>query len=119
MDKVFIDALEIECTIGIHDWERRIKQPIVFDIELGFENRQAAATDAIGDTVDYAEVIERVRALASTSSFKLLESLAEAVCGSVLRIHGVQSISLRATKRVPSLRVGGVGIEIYREIPSG
>ena len=34
MDKVFIEALEIECVIGIYDWERTIKQPVVLDIEM-------------------------------------------------------------------------------------
>ena len=32
MDRVFIEALEIECVIGIYDWERKIRQPIVLDI---------------------------------------------------------------------------------------
>ncbi|MFY8206584.1 MAG: dihydroneopterin aldolase, partial [Arenimonas sp.] len=39
MDKVFIEALGIECVIGIYDWERTIKQPIVLDIEMAFDNR--------------------------------------------------------------------------------
>ncbi|MEY3714472.1 MAG: 3-isopropylmalate/(R)-2-methylmalate dehydratase large subunit, partial [Actinomycetota bacterium] len=34
LDKVFIEALGIECVIGIYDWERTIKQPIVLDIEM-------------------------------------------------------------------------------------
>lgn len=115
MDKIFIDALVIECTIGIHDWEQRIKQPIVLDIEIGFDNRKPAATDAIEDTVDYAQVVELAREVAMGRSFQLVETLAEAVCERVLRMRGVRSVSLRATKRVPSLGVGGVGICIQRE----
>ena len=115
MDKVFIEALEIECTIGIHDWERRIRQPIVLDIEMGFDNRKPAASDAIEDTLDYAQVIELAREVATGNAFQLVETLAEAVCERVMRISGVRSVSLRATKRVPSLRVGGVGVAIHRE----
>ena len=115
MDKVFIEALEIECTIGIHDWEQRIKQPIVLDIELGFDNRKPAASDAIEDTVDYANVIALVRDVATGRAFQLVEALAEAVCERVLQVRGVRSVSLRATKRVPSLGAAGVGVVIHRE----
>ncbi len=119
MDKVFIEALEIECVIGVCDWERRIRQPIVFDIELGFDSRRPATSDAIEDTVDYTGIIERVRTVSSSREFQLVETLAEAVCENVLQVRGVRSVSLRATKRVPSLRVGAVGIAIYREKPLG
>lgn len=119
MDKVFIEALEIECVIGVFDWERRIRQPIVLDLEMGFDSRRPAASDAIEDTVDYAGIIDRVRAVSSGREFRLVETLAEVVCENVLQVSGVRSVSLRATKRVPSLRVGAVGIAIYREKPLG
>src|SRR5690606_26589448 len=38
MDKVFIEGLEIEALIGIYDWERRIRQTLVFDLAMGFGN---------------------------------------------------------------------------------
>jgi hypothetical protein len=53
MDKVFIEALEIEALIGIYDWERRIRQPLLFDVEMSFDNRIPAASDAIADTLNY------------------------------------------------------------------
>ena len=45
MDNVFIEGLEIETLIGIYDWERRIRQPLVFDLEMAFDNRMPAASD--------------------------------------------------------------------------
>jgi dihydroneopterin aldolase len=58
-DKVFIEGLEIEALIGIYDWERRIRQPLRFDVEMAFDNRKPAATDAIEDTLDYKAVSKR------------------------------------------------------------
>ena len=46
MDKVFIEGLEVDALIGIYDWERRIRQPLAFDIEMAFDNRVPAASDA-------------------------------------------------------------------------
>ncbi len=40
MDKVFIEGLTIDALIGIYDWERRIRQDLVFDLEMGFDNRR-------------------------------------------------------------------------------
>ena len=47
VDRVFIEGLEIEALIGIYDWERRIRQPLLFDVEMEFNNRIPAASDAI------------------------------------------------------------------------
>src|SRR5690606_40987502 len=60
MDKVFIEGLQIDALIGIYDWERRIRQPLVFDIEMAFDNRIPAASDAIDDTLNYKAVSKRV-----------------------------------------------------------
>ena len=62
MDKVFIEGLQIDALIGIYDWERRIRQTLRFDIEMGFDNRKPAATDRIEDTLDYKAVSRRLEA---------------------------------------------------------
>ena len=77
MDKVFIEGLEIEALIGIYDWERRIRQPLRFDLEMAFDNRMPAASDAIADTLDYKAVSKRLIAFVSQSDFGLVETLAE------------------------------------------
>ena len=78
MDKVFIEALEIECVIGIYDWERKILQPIALDIEMSFDNRPPAASDNIADTLDYKAISKRLIEFVSNSSYGLVEALAEA-----------------------------------------
>lgn len=115
MDKVFIEALEVECTIGIHDWERRIKQPIVLDIEMGFDNRTPAATDAIEDTLDYACVASLARKVASERDFLLLEALAETLCARIFAEHPALSVRIKVSKRVASLGASAVGVVIHRE----
>lgn len=119
MDKVFIEALEIECTIGIHDWERRIKQPIVLDIEMGCDNRKPAASDAIEDAVDYTRVIDIARQIASEGNYRLLEACAGAIADQVLRELPVHSVTVKARKRIPSLRVAAVGVAVHRERAHG
>ena len=113
MDHVFIEGLEIEALIGIYDWERRIRQPLVFDIEMAFDNRIPAASDAIGDTLNYKAVSKRVVQYVSESDFGLVETLAERVAAIILEEFGVQRVRLKLSKpgAVRGARAVGVMIE--------
>jgi len=113
VDHVFIEGLEIEALIGIYDWERRIRQPLVFDIEMAFDNRVPAATDAIADTLNYKAISNRIVEYVSQSSFELVETLAERVAQIVLTEFGVQRVRLKLSKpgAVRGARAVGVTIE--------
>ena len=116
MDTVFIEQLEIEALIGIYDWERRIRQPLWFDIEMDFDNRVPAASDDIAHTLDYKAVSKRVMAYVGASSFGLVETLAERVAELVLSEFPVSRVRLKLSKpgAVRGARAVGVVIERAR-----
>jgi dihydroneopterin aldolase len=113
MDTVFIEALEVEALIGIYDWERRIRQPLLFDIEMAFDNRVPAASDDIADTLDYKAVSKWVIEYVSQSDFGLVETLAERVAEIILDEFGVARVRLKLGKpgAVRGARAVGVIIE--------
>ena len=113
MDIVFIEALEIECVIGIYDWERTITQKVVLDIEMAFDNRVPAASDDIADTLDYKAVSKRLIAYVGASSFGLVESLAEHCAAIIREEFGVAWVRLKLSKpgAVTGSRAVGVFIE--------
>ncbi len=113
MDIVFIEALEIDCVIGIYDWERTITQKVVLDIEMAFDNRPPAASDDIADTLDYKAVSKRLIAYVGTSSFGLVESLAEHCAAIIREEFGVAWVRLKLSKpgAVTGSRAVGVVIE--------
>jgi dihydroneopterin aldolase len=114
MDKVFIEALEIECVIGIYDWERKIRQPVVLDLEMAFDNRVPAATDAIEDTLDYKAVSKRLIQFVSESEFGLVETLAERCAQIVLSEFGVTQLRLKLSKPGAVRGSKAVGVIIER-----
>ncbi len=116
MDKVFIEALQIEALIGIYDWERRIRQPLVFDLEMGFDNRVPAASDDIAHTLDYKAVSKRLVEYVSQSDFGLVETLAERCAGIVMDEFGIDWLRLKLSKpgAVRGARAVGVIIERTR-----
>ena len=118
MDKVFIEALEIDALIGIYDWERRIRQPLLFDIEMSFDNRVPAASDAIDDTLDYKAVSKRVVAYVSESGFGLVETLAERVAAIILDEFAVQHVRLKLSKPGAVRGARAVGVMIERSRPA-
>ena len=114
MDIVFIEALEVETVIGIYDWERKIHQKVVLDIEMGFDNTKAAASDKIDDTVNYKAVAKRLIGFIEGSSFGLVETLAER-CAAIIRDEfKVPWMRLRLAKPGAVTGARSVGVVIER-----
>jgi dihydroneopterin aldolase len=114
MDVIFLSGLTTECIIGIWDWERRVKQKIVIDLEMGADIRRAAATDAIEDTLDYKRVAKRLLAFVSESQFQLVETLTERIAEIVIREFGVPWVKVRLNKQGAIRGSRDVGILIER-----
>src|SRR3546814_2320156 len=93
------------------DLERRIRQPLLFDIEMQFDNRVPAASDDIADTLNYKAVSKRVIAYVSQSDFGLVETLAERVAAIVIEEFGVQRVRVKLSKpgAVRGARAVGIG----------
>ncbi|CCP14382.1 dihydroneopterin aldolase [Stenotrophomonas maltophilia RA8] len=117
MDKVFIEGLTIDALIGIYDWERRIRQDLVFDLEMGFDNRRPAASDDIAHTLNYKAVSKRLEQFVRESEFGLVETLAERCAQIVLSEFDVKWLRLKLSKpgAVRGARAVGVIIERTRD----
>ena len=114
MDRVFIEGLEIEALIGIYDWERRIRQTLVFDLEMAFDNRRPAASDDIADTLNYKDVSKRLIEYVGASDFGLVETLAERCAAIVLDEFGVSQVRLKLSKPGAVRGAKAVGVIIER-----
>jgi dihydroneopterin aldolase len=114
MDKIFLSALSVECIVGIWDWERRVKQTVILDLEMAADIRRAAASDRIEDTVDYKKVAKRLLAFVGESQFHLVETLAERIAQVVVVEFGVEWVKVRLNKQGAIRGARDVGIEIER-----
>jgi len=114
MDIIFLSGLTSECIIGIWDWERRVKQKIVLDLEMGADIRRAAATDHIDDTLDYKRVAKRLLQFIGDSQFQLVETLAERIAELVITEFAVPWVRVRLNKQGAIRGSRDVGILIER-----
>lgn len=114
MDIIFLRGLRIETIVGIFDWERVRRREVVLDLEMATDNRKAAASDEIGDALDYAAVAERIVAFVGQSNFFLVETLAESVCTIIRTEFGVPWVRLTLHKPGAVQSDSDVGIIIER-----
>ena len=114
MDKIFLTALSVECVVGIWEWERRVKQTVIIDLEMAADIRKAASTDHIDDTVDYKKVSKRVQTFVGESQFQLVETLTERIAQLIVTEFGVAWVKVRLNKRGALRGARDVGIEIER-----
>ncbi len=114
MDIVFIRNLRIETVIGIYDWERQIRQPVVLDLQMAADIAQAAASDAIDDTLDYKAVSKRLIEFVEASEFQLVETLAERCAAIVIEEFGVPWVRLTLNKIGALSAAKDVGVIIER-----
>jgi 7,8-dihydroneopterin aldolase/epimerase/oxygenase len=114
MDKIFLSALTVECIVGIWEWERRVKQTVIIDLEMATDIRRAAASDRIEDTIDYKKVAKRLLAFVGESQFNLVETLAEQIARVVVTEFGVSWVKVRLNKQGAIRGARDVGIEIER-----
>ena len=114
MDTIFIRELTIETVIGIYDWEREIKQPVVFDLEMACDVARAAATDSVDDALNYKAVCKRVIAFVEGSEFQLVETLAERVAGLIVDEFEVPWLRVQVNKRGALRGAKDVGVNIER-----
>ncbi len=115
MDKLFLTGLEVETIVGIWDWERKIPQTVVIDLEMAADIRKAAVSDSIDDTLNYKLVAKRVQELVLESEFKLVETMAEKIAETVLGEFQVPWIKVRVNKPAAIRGARDVGIVIERK----
>jgi dihydroneopterin aldolase len=114
MDIIYLHDLKIECIIGIWEWERRIKQTIIIDLDMAADICRAAASDKIEDTLNYKAVSKRLVDFVGNSQFQLVETLAEKIAELLLTEFKFAWVRVRVNKKGAVRGAGDVGVIIER-----
>jgi 7,8-dihydroneopterin aldolase/epimerase/oxygenase len=114
MDTIYINDFRLTILIGVYEWERRVPQTVQFDIELAIPQQRAQNSDAIGETIDYARVVQRIEQTLAETHFLLLERLAEHVAGLIMGEFGSPWTRVAVTKLGALKNVKRLGVTIER-----
>ncbi len=116
MDIIFVRDLKVDCIIGVWEWERKIRQTLHIDLDLGTDIVKSAASDNLDDTLDYKAITNGIREFVGASEFKLVETLAEGIATLVQKQYNVPWIRVVINKRGALRHARDVGVIIERGI---
>lgn len=114
MDKVFIQGLNIQTTIGFFAWEKEIKQTLVIDLEMAWDTSVAAKNDELAKTLDYADISEKIALFANQNPVDLLETLAERMAEYLISSYHIPWLKLTIGKPGAVHNAATVGVTIER-----
>lgn len=114
MDIIFIQGLKVDTVIGIYDWERKIRQDVVIDLEMSADIDSASKTDNIEQTLNYKSICKRLIEYIQNSEFQLVETLAEKIAHIIVIEFNVDWVKLTLNKGEAVTGAQGVGVIIER-----
>jgi dihydroneopterin aldolase len=115
-DRIHLFEARILCRVGVPVEERRMPQEIVVDLSLEKDLREAATSESLAVTVDYAAVLTVITAVAQSREWVLIESIAESMCAAVLQEFPVESVRilLRKPAALRARHVAAAAVEMER-----
>ncbi len=112
--RIFIRGLVLDLLIGVHAHEQVRTQKVAIDVDLYLEPGPPPLRDALEEVLDYEQVRERVREVASGEPVKLQETLVERIAEVCLAIEGVRGVRIAMEKLEIFEDARGVGFELVR-----
>jgi 7,8-dihydroneopterin aldolase/epimerase/oxygenase len=114
MDLTLIEGLSVQCVIGVFEWEKQIKQTLVFDLEMAADITKAAAGDDLNFAINYAAVSDTVTEFCHNNTFELIETVAERLCQVLLAQYALTQITMTLRKPGAVPTATSVGVKITR-----
>jgi dihydroneopterin aldolase len=116
-DRIVLSDMTFQARHGVGSWEKVQLQRFEIDVELQLDLQPAALDDDLAKTVDYGTVYATTRQIVESTTYNLIEALAEAICHELLgEFSPVREVVVRVRK--PEVRLGGplayAGVEVRR-----
>ena len=116
MDRIEIKGLRARGRHGVFEEEKRHGQTFVVDVSLERDLSAPAASDALGDTVDYGILAQQISHAVTSTRFDLIEALAGHIADLALADPSVEAVAVRIAKpEVPiNVELDEVAVVLHR-----
>ena len=112
--KVIIKDLILNIFIGIHNFEKKKKQRVRFNIEVITDPNIKPNNQDLSTILNYEDVINKIQALVKKQHHKLIEDLAENIFKIIFRNRIVKKINIKIEKLDIVKNSDSVGIEFSK-----
>ncbi len=79
MIEIAMQNIRLRTIIGINNWERENKQDVIISVSFRYDASEAIEKDNVSEAVNYKLITKKIISSVESSSFNLLESLANMV----------------------------------------
>jgi 7,8-dihydroneopterin aldolase/epimerase/oxygenase len=113
-DRVLIEGLTVLTTIGVYEWEKTIKQKLILDLEMAWNNKPAGESDNVSLCLDYFLVSQAITQFIESNQFELIESVAENIAKLIIQKFAVQWLKVKVSKPSAIANANNVAVMIER-----
>lgn len=114
MDIVFIKELTVFASVGVYDWEKNIKQRLVFNIEMAWDFERVAQSDNVIDCLNYASVSQSVIRFVESQHFDLVETIAHRLAKLLMVRFNIPWLKIELQKPQAIAQATSVGVIVER-----
>ncbi len=100
-DEILLEGIQVPAALGVTAAERRMRRPVILDVEVVRDLRAAGRSDRIRDTLHYKRIFEVVEDVAANQAHKLVEALGERIARAVLEKFDAESVVVTVRKAKP------------------
>ena len=112
--KVVIKNLILNIFIGIHDFEKKKKQKVRFNIELETNPNTKPSNKDFSTIVDYETLVNKIKELVKKQHHELLEELAENIFKIIFQNKLVKKVNVKLEKLHIIRESESVGVDITK-----
>lgn len=111
---IFLRRHEVEASIGIHDFEKMARQPLLVSVTLIQNRSERHSSDSILDVLDYDFLRDQIGCLVSERHFELQETLCEELLNVCLSKPNIVGAIVQTEKTQVYADSEGVGCRMAR-----
>ena len=112
--KVIIKDLILNISIGIHNFEKKKRQRVKFNIEILTNPYVTPNNKDLNSILNYEEIVSKIEKIAYLKHHELLEDLAEKIFDMIFKNKLVKKIKLKIEKLDILKKTKSVGIEVSK-----
>jgi len=115
--KIRLKDIQFDCIVGVLPFERENEQPVILNLTLWLDFAQAARTEDLNESIDYAKLAEELKRFIRFSCFQLVETLVVKTAEFILEHYpkaDAVEVSVVKPKAVPGCLGAEASVKIRR-----
>ena len=112
--KIIIKNLILNIFIGIHDFEKKKKQKVRFNIDVETNSNIKPSNKDFSTIINYETLVDKIKTLVKKQHHELLEELAENIFKIIFQSKLVKKVNVKLEKLQIIKETESVGVDVTK-----